>query len=55
MPFQEICARQWEVQLLHMYRKVNCIADYLSNFGHFLVVDLHFLTRLIGSVTLTER
>ncbi|CAN0827420.1 hypothetical protein LINGRAPRIM_LOCUS2575 [Linum grandiflorum] len=34
MQHQDLCQRQREVTLNHIYRKANCTADYLANFGH---------------------
>ncbi|CAN0889663.1 hypothetical protein LINGRAHAP2_LOCUS16148, partial [Linum grandiflorum] len=30
-----------EVILNHIYREVNCVADYLANIGHFFVFGFH--------------
>ncbi|CAN0891178.1 hypothetical protein LINGRAHAP2_LOCUS16853 [Linum grandiflorum] len=34
--FKELCSRQWEVHLSHIYREANTAADYLANLGHSL-------------------
>ncbi|CAN0904434.1 hypothetical protein LINGRAHAP2_LOCUS23089 [Linum grandiflorum] len=39
--FNEVCSRQWEVNLSHIYRQANNTADYLANFGHSLNYGLH--------------
>ncbi|CAN1237427.1 hypothetical protein LINGRAPRIM_LOCUS1874 [Linum grandiflorum] len=36
MQFKELCNRQWEVHLSHIYREANNAADYLANLGHSL-------------------
>ncbi|CAN0898133.1 Putative ribonuclease H protein At1g65750 [Linum grandiflorum] len=39
---RELCSRQWEVRLSHIYREANNAADYLANLGHSLSYGLHF-------------
>ncbi|CAN0874988.1 Putative ribonuclease H protein At1g65750 [Linum grandiflorum] len=39
--YQNLCKRQWEVTLNHIYREANCAADYLANLGHSFVFGLH--------------
>ncbi|CAN0826840.1 Putative ribonuclease H protein At1g65750, partial [Linum grandiflorum] len=34
MQFKELCSREWEVHLSHIYRETNNVADYLANLGH---------------------
>ncbi|CAN0898190.1 Putative ribonuclease H protein At1g65750 [Linum grandiflorum] len=41
LQFKEICSRQWEVNLSHIYREVNNAADYLANLGHSLTYGMH--------------
>ncbi|CAN0906730.1 Putative ribonuclease H protein At1g65750 [Linum grandiflorum] len=41
MQYQELCRRQWEVTLYHIYREANCGADYLANLGHSFVFGFH--------------
>ncbi|CAN0914181.1 Putative ribonuclease H protein At1g65750 [Linum grandiflorum] len=43
MHFNELCSRQWEVHLSHIYREANYAADYLANLGHSFTYGLHFL------------
>ncbi|CAN0916842.1 Putative ribonuclease H protein At1g65750 [Linum grandiflorum] len=43
MQFKELCSRQWEVHLSHIYREANYAADYLANLGHSFIYGLHFL------------
>ncbi|CAN0876636.1 Putative ribonuclease H protein At1g65750, partial [Linum grandiflorum] len=40
--FKELCNRQWEVHLSHIYREANNAADYLANLDHSLSYGLHF-------------
>ncbi|CAN0824500.1 Putative ribonuclease H protein At1g65750, partial [Linum grandiflorum] len=40
--FKELCSRQWEVTISHIYRETNFAADYLANLGHFFPYGLHF-------------
>ncbi|CAN0876382.1 Putative ribonuclease H protein At1g65750, partial [Linum grandiflorum] len=39
--FKELCSRQWEVHLSHIYREANIAADYLANLGHSLSFGMH--------------
>ncbi|CAN0897887.1 Putative ribonuclease H protein At1g65750, partial [Linum grandiflorum] len=39
--FKELCNRQWEVYLSHIYREANYAADYLTNLGHSLSYGMH--------------
>ncbi|CAN0900151.1 Putative ribonuclease H protein At1g65750 [Linum grandiflorum] len=48
LQFKELCSRQWEVHLSHIYREVNNAADYLANLGHSLSLGCIFLILLIG-------
>ncbi|CAN0926336.1 Putative ribonuclease H protein At1g65750 [Linum grandiflorum] len=41
LQFTELCNRQWEVNLSHIYREANYAADYLANLGHSLTYGLH--------------
>ncbi|CAN0847508.1 Putative ribonuclease H protein At1g65750 [Linum grandiflorum] len=41
LQFKELCSRQWEVHLSHIYREANNAADYLANLGHSLSYGLH--------------
>ncbi|CAN0914919.1 Putative ribonuclease H protein At1g65750 [Linum grandiflorum] len=43
MQYQELCKRQWEVTLTHIYREANCDADYLANLGHSFVFGFHIV------------
>ncbi|CAN0826718.1 Putative ribonuclease H protein At1g65750 [Linum grandiflorum] len=36
LQFKELCNRQLEVHLSHIYREANYVADYLANLGHSL-------------------
>ncbi|CAN0899546.1 Putative ribonuclease H protein At1g65750 [Linum grandiflorum] len=38
---RELCSRQWEVHLSHIYREANNVADYLANLGHALSYGMH--------------
>ncbi|CAN0881881.1 hypothetical protein LINGRAHAP2_LOCUS14482 [Linum grandiflorum] len=49
LQFKELCSRQWDVQLSHIYREANNAVDYLANLGHSLSYVLHFLILLIVS------
>ncbi|CAN0843749.1 hypothetical protein LINGRAHAP2_LOCUS4024 [Linum grandiflorum] len=40
---KELCSRQWEVHLSHIYRKANNVADYLANLGDSFVYVMHLL------------
>ncbi|CAN0929906.1 Putative ribonuclease H protein At1g65750, partial [Linum grandiflorum] len=39
--FNELCRRQWEVHISHIYREANNVADYLANLGHALTYGMH--------------
>ncbi|CAN0896272.1 Putative ribonuclease H protein At1g65750 [Linum grandiflorum] len=41
LQFKELCSRQWEVHLSHIYREANYVADYVANLGHCLSYGLH--------------
>ncbi|CAN0899547.1 Putative ribonuclease H protein At1g65750 [Linum grandiflorum] len=41
LQFKELCSRQWEVHLSHIYREANNVADYLANLGHALSYGMH--------------
>ncbi|CAN0830456.1 Putative ribonuclease H protein At1g65750 [Linum grandiflorum] len=36
--FRQLCARDWEVRLKHVYREANVLADYIANIGHTLTI-----------------
>ncbi|CAN1142951.1 Putative ribonuclease H protein At1g65750 [Linum perenne] len=38
---RELLRRNWEVQILHIYRESNHIADYLANVGHSCPLGFH--------------
>ncbi|CAI0549874.1 unnamed protein product, partial [Linum tenue] len=40
---RRLLALNWQVQLLHIYREGNFIADYLASAGHKLLQGFHFL------------
>ncbi|CAN0845830.1 hypothetical protein LINGRAHAP2_LOCUS4218 [Linum grandiflorum] len=42
LQFKELCSRQWEVTISHIYREVNFPADYLANLGHSFPYGMHF-------------
>ncbi|CAN0826232.1 Putative ribonuclease H protein At1g65750 [Linum grandiflorum] len=39
--FKELCNRQWEVHLSHIYCEANNVADYLTNLGQSLIFGMH--------------
>ncbi|CAN1161857.1 Putative ribonuclease H protein At1g65750 [Linum perenne] len=39
--FRELCTRNWEVSLVHVFREANFAADYLANLGHSCSIGLH--------------
>ncbi|CAN0836860.1 Putative ribonuclease H protein At1g65750 [Linum grandiflorum] len=41
LQFKELCSRQWDVHLSHIYREANYAADYLANLGHSFSYGLH--------------
>ncbi|CAN0881643.1 Putative ribonuclease H protein At1g65750, partial [Linum grandiflorum] len=41
LQFKELCNRQWEVNLSHIYREANNAADYLANLSHSLTYGMH--------------
>ncbi|CAN1279411.1 Putative ribonuclease H protein At1g65750 [Linum perenne] len=38
---RELLRRDWEVQILHVYRERNHVADYLANMGHSCPLGFH--------------
>ncbi|CAN0861100.1 hypothetical protein LINGRAHAP2_LOCUS8122 [Linum grandiflorum] len=46
MQFKEICSRQWEVHLSHIYREANNAADSLTNLRHSFTYSLHIFYSL---------
>ncbi|CAL1358444.1 unnamed protein product [Linum trigynum] len=38
---QELLSRQWDVDIIHIYREGNKCADFLANLGHTLDIELH--------------
>ncbi|CAN1767765.1 Putative ribonuclease H protein At1g65750 [Linum perenne] len=38
---RELIRRNWEVQILHVYRDSNHVADYLANVGHSCPLGFH--------------
>ncbi|CAN1233376.1 Putative ribonuclease H protein At1g65750, partial [Linum perenne] len=40
---RELLRRDWEVQILHVYRESNHVADYLANIGHSCPLGFHSL------------
>ncbi|CAN1836512.1 Putative ribonuclease H protein At1g65750, partial [Linum perenne] len=38
---RELLRRNWEVQILHVYRESNHVADYLANVGHSCPLGFH--------------
>ncbi|CAN1134379.1 hypothetical protein LINPERHAP2_LOCUS8234 [Linum perenne] len=41
MKFQEWLQRDWIVEVKHVYREVNHVADYLVNLGHKTTREIH--------------
>ncbi|CAN1824564.1 Putative ribonuclease H protein At1g65750, partial [Linum perenne] len=41
--FHELCRRNWELAICHVYREANCAADYLANLGHSISFGFRFL------------
>ncbi|CAN0838514.1 hypothetical protein LINGRAHAP2_LOCUS2194 [Linum grandiflorum] len=41
LQIQELIRRDWDVQINHIYREGNCLADYLAGRGHSLPVGTH--------------
>ncbi|CAN1147638.1 Putative ribonuclease H protein At1g65750 [Linum perenne] len=39
----ELLQRNWEVQIIHVYRESNHAADYLANVGHSCPLGFHVL------------
>ncbi|CAN1177217.1 Putative ribonuclease H protein At1g65750, partial [Linum perenne] len=39
--FHELCSREWDIYIFHIYREANCAADYLANFGHSFDLSFH--------------
>ena len=33
MQIKSMLGRDWEVEIFHVYREANCVADWLANFG----------------------
>ncbi|CAN1154387.1 Putative ribonuclease H protein At1g65750, partial [Linum perenne] len=47
--FQRLRARHWEVQLCHVYREANYLANALANHSHSLAPGTHILTLILIS------
>ncbi|CAN0866786.1 Putative ribonuclease H protein At1g65750 [Linum grandiflorum] len=41
LQFKKLCSRQWEVQISHIYRETNNVADYLANLDHSFSYGMH--------------
>ncbi|CAN0913001.1 Putative ribonuclease H protein At1g65750, partial [Linum grandiflorum] len=46
LEFKELCSRQLEVNLSHIYCEANYVEDYLANFGHSLTYVIHLFDSL---------
>ena len=33
MQIKDLLGREWEIDLIHVYREAKCVADWLANFG----------------------
>ncbi|CAN1307490.1 hypothetical protein LINPERPRIM_LOCUS27089, partial [Linum perenne] len=42
--FHELCFRQWEVSLTHVFREANYAAGYHANLGHAMCVGTDFFS-----------
>ncbi|CAI0559343.1 unnamed protein product, partial [Linum tenue] len=42
---RRLLARDWQVEIIHMYREGNVVADFLASLGHSRGVGLHVLDR----------
>lgn len=40
---KDLIARDWVVNVQHVYREVNICADYLANMGHNMILGVHGL------------
>ncbi|CAN0826662.1 Putative ribonuclease H protein At1g65750 [Linum grandiflorum] len=49
--YQELCNRQWEVTLHHIYREANYAADYLANLGHSFIFGFHIVNLPNGGLS----
>ncbi|CAN0911062.1 hypothetical protein LINGRAPRIM_LOCUS1389 [Linum grandiflorum] len=36
--FRQLCARDWEIRIKHVYREANVLADYIASIGHTLTI-----------------
>ncbi|CAN0924315.1 hypothetical protein LINGRAHAP2_LOCUS34101 [Linum grandiflorum] len=41
MKFRELQQRAWSIELSHVYREVNFLANAMTNAGHSLLFGLH--------------
>ncbi|CAI0467081.1 unnamed protein product [Linum tenue] len=40
---RELLARDWEIELVHVFREGNYVADYLASIGHSLPIGVHLI------------
>ncbi|CAN1845759.1 Putative ribonuclease H protein At1g65750 [Linum perenne] len=43
LKFQEVTKRDWSLQMNHIYRESNCLADHLANAAHSMALGLHHI------------
>ncbi|CAN1746335.1 Putative ribonuclease H protein At1g65750 [Linum perenne] len=41
LSFRELCNREWRVEIRHVYREANKVADFLANQGHLFPFGTH--------------
>ena len=41
LKIKHLLDRRWEVKVEHIYREVNCAADFTASMGHVLSFGLH--------------
>ncbi|CAN1320474.1 Putative ribonuclease H protein At1g65750 [Linum perenne] len=39
----ELLRRNWEVQIIHVYKESNHVADFLANVGHSFPLGFHLV------------
>ncbi|CAN0892515.1 hypothetical protein LINGRAHAP2_LOCUS17581, partial [Linum grandiflorum] len=51
LQFKELCSCEWKVQIFHIYREANNVADYLAKLGHSFSYGMHLFDSLDRSLS----